>query len=415
MQKTNTIYMGQFHPANKIDVGERSFTRGLDAGYMTEDDVKLIKSWTSEMRSTHQISDVRVLKYYTTLCGIKRALPDVPIRQWTILDIHQCIETLKTQPNTKGRNYSQNSLHDHIVFLKRFCYWLIENEIVHIPLKKIKDIRPPSVRYDTTDADELFTDQDLKQLISGATDLRDIALIYILYESGGRAAEIARLRWKHAIFDEYGIRLYVNDTKNETKRYVRLTMATEALARLKDTCEGTPLPDDFIFTTNRGEPLTYPAMCAILKRAAKRGGLDKKVRPHLFRKTRITDMIRANFQESTIKEALWGNVATDMFKTYLRLNETDTDREFLKRAGVDLEETELGEAPILKPIPCSRCHYVNQPTGKFCSKCGAPLGEMVQTMTDVTQEIEQAMKINGIEETIKEMLAKMGLDISKLQ
>jgi len=396
-----------FHPAQTRDTGEKSFTRGLEAGYLTEDDVTLIKAWTSEMRSSHQISDVRVLKYYTTVCGIKRSLPAVPIRKWTIFDIHNIIETLKTQPNTKGRNYSQNSLHDHIVFLKRFVLWLVENEVIQIPLKKIKDIKPPSVRYDTTHADELFTDEELKTILSGATDLRDIALIYVLYESGARASEVARLTWKDAQFDQYGVRLYIDDVKNETKRYIRLTMATEALARLRDVHAGEPKPDEFIFVTNRNEPITYPAMCAILRRAAKKGGLEKPVRPHLFRKTRITDMIRENYQESTIKEALWGNVATDMFKTYLRLKETDVDREFLKRAGVDLEETELGEAPVLKPLPCGHCHYVNPPTGKFCSKCGRPLTE------EAAAEVQDDEKFieTGFEPSNEDMIRKLLLEM----
>lgn len=357
---------------------------------MTDDDVTLIKTWTAEIRSTHQISDVRVLKYFTTMAGIKRAIPNTPIRQWTIIDIYQVIETLKSQPNTKGRPYSQNSLHDHIVFLKRFVTWLSENEIVTIPAKKIKDIKAPSVRYDTTNSDELFTDDELKQIISGAKDARGTALIYVLYESGVRASEVARLRWKDAIFDQYGVRLYINDTKNETKRYIRLTMATEPLARLKDTFPGIPTGEEPIFTLKGGGPITYPAMCAILRRAAVNGGLTKQVKPHLFRKTRITDMIRGNFQESVIKEALWGNASTDMFKTYLRLKETDVDREFLQRAGVELKDTDLGEAPVLRPLPCGQCHYVNPPTGRFCGKCGAPLTpETVVAMETMEHEIEE--------------------------
>lgn len=402
-----------FHPAHTKDTGEKSFTRGLKAGYLTDDDVYLIKAWTSEMRSTHQIADVRVLKYYTTLCGIKRAIPNIPIRKWTTIDIHNIIETLKTQPNTKGRNYSQNSLHDHIVFLKRFLLWLVENEILSIPIKKIKDIKPPSVRYDTTHADELFTDEELKMIISGATHIRDIALIYTLYESGARCSEIARLRWKDVKFDQYGVRLYIDDNKNETKRYVRLTMSTESLARLKDIQPGDLNEEEHVFTMKKGGCLTYPAMCAVLRRAAKKGGLDKPVKPHLFRKTRITDMIRDNFQESTIKESLWGNVSTDMFKTYLRLKETDVDREFLKHAGVDLEDTELGEAPVLKPLPCSRCHYVNQPTSKFCAKCGLPLTEEsalnLQDMITEIESDEQYKKI--VDEVMKRLKSNQNVEL----
>lgn len=397
----------RFHPAHTRETGEKSFTRGLKEGYLTDDDVYLMKAWTSEMRSTHQISDVRVLKYYTTLCGIKRALPEVPIRTWTTIDIHNIIETLKTQPNTKGRNYSQNSLHDHIVFLKRFILWLVENEIISIPIKKIKDIKPPAVRYDTTHADELFTDDELMQIISGAKNPRDIALIYVLYESGARASEVARLRWRDAVFDQYGVKLYLDDRKNETKRYIRLTMATAPLSQWRNAYPGIPEGDNPIFITNRNETLSYPNMVRVLRESAKRGGLEKKIKPHLFRKTRITDMIRQNFQESAIKESIWGNVSTDQFKTYLRLKETDIDREFLRHAGIDLDDTELGEAPVLKPVTCSRCHYTNPPSSHFCSKCGLALTEDAALEITKLQALASKETLQMTEEKMRELILMM--------
>ncbi len=54
---------------------------------------------------------------------------------------------------------------------------------------------------------------------------------------------------------------------------------------------------------------------------AKRAGITKRVHPHLFRKSRITHLIQQNYQETVIKQMMWGNLAPDMFRTYAVLSQ----------------------------------------------------------------------------------------------
>lgn len=60
------------------------------------------------------------------------------------------------------------------------------------------------------------------------------------------------------------------------------------------------------------------------------------------------------------------------------------DREFLRRAGVEVEDE--GNARRLE-VTCPRCHTINPPTNDCCGKCGLPLttegvGEVDQMMED---------------------------------
>jgi integrase/recombinase XerD len=116
-----------------------------------------------------------------------------------------------------------------------------------------------------------------------------------------------------------------------------------------------------------GEPITRSTVKNLLQKLKKSTGIEKTVRAHMFRHTRATHMIRENYQESAIKKSLWGNINTPMFATYVNLGESDIDEEFLRRAGVDLEQDEV---PGIKPKTCPNCHTVNVPNNEYCYKCG---------------------------------------------
>ena len=82
-------------------------------------------------------------------------------------------------------------------------------------------------------------------------------------------------------------------------------------------------------------------------------------------------MVAQNYQESIIKQSMWNNLSTTMFKTYVKLSEKDIDSEFLLKSG--LKTIEEKNKDVLKPNPCNNCHTVNPPTANFCLKCGQPV------------------------------------------
>jgi integrase/recombinase XerD len=135
--------------------------------------------------------------------------------------------------------------------------------------------------------------------------------------------------------------------------------------------------------------MEYSTIRKILLRAVQNAGITKHVHPHLFRDSRITHMVSQGYQESVIKESMWGNVTTEMFRTYVKLSEQNIDDEFLSKAGIEVKKEEK-EEPI-KPRLCGNCHHHNAPTDNFCSKCGFGLtddakGE-VKTAKDLLFEL----------------------------
>jgi len=366
---------------------DRSFEKGLDQETITEDDERLIRDYIAEKKgSNKKLSASRVNKIVSILVNFRRFLK-TPYRDAEIGEVFTAIDDLKNGDSIKGRAFAQNSLNSYLRITKPFLQWMIENGHSTLPEKKINKIQAPSVDCETTHPDQILTPDEIAQLIKACRHPRDRALVSVLYESGVRVGELARLRWRDAVFDDLGVKLYVDDQKTGKRRYSRLTMSREALASWRNVSPQTS-PDDPVFVNlQNGDPLEYVTVLRLLERLQKATGIPKRITPHLFRKSRITHMVRQNYQESVIKESMWGNVGTDMFRTYVRLAESDIDDEFLARAGVTQAKTKT-ENP-LAPRPCSACHTVNAPTSNYCSKCGQPLTEEAKaSLQAVTRAVE---------------------------
>jgi site-specific recombinase XerD len=374
-----------FYPAQTVEYADRAIEKAIAAGTLTRSDVSLIKEYVHERSAEKHLSIARVLKVIYTLISWRRFLP-AEFRDLAMASVYEGIAAIKTGKNTRGTPFEANTIHDHIRILKQFLLWLNETGYATLPEKKIHAIQTPPVNSYTTEPDEILTHEEVLALINGAVSTRDRALIATLYESGCRIGELARLRWRDLVFDSYGVKMYIDDQKSRKRRYVRLAMAREALATYRNDYRGEPYGDSIVFISYQGEPMQYQAFARSLYRAAKRAKIEKKIKPHLFRKSRITHMIGLNYQESVIKQAMWGNLDTKMMKTYLVQSENDIDAEFLEKAGVRQKKDVI--KPV-GPIPCPECHTINGPTASFCSHCGRALSEeAIQDVRETQTKIE---------------------------
>jgi len=384
--------------------GGRSLTKNISAGIITEDDKALILEYTDFKSTADGNGERRIQKLIITLAGWRRFIA-VPYRTMTTTDMRAGVASLKNGINAKGTPFKPNAVHDHIKILRQFIQWMIREGYSTIPEQKVKEIRTPPVESGTTRPDEIITSEEVKAILTHCSYIRDKALVATLYESGCRIGELSRLTWRDAIFDEHGVKLYLTDTKTSKRRYARLTMATEFLAQYRNE-RGDPDPGSLIFLSIRGdEPISYRMVTHCLTQAARDAGITKKIKPHLFRKSRITHLIEQNYQESVIKQTMWNNLNTKMFQTYVCLGEDSIDDEFLGKAGIKQKKT--SQEDPMAPHPCGRCHYVNPPTGTYCSKCGMALTEEAAAkIGDITIDIETDPRFK---DAVQRVLMEMGI------
>ncbi len=388
--------MVDIYNANSKYNVEKSIKSGLNSGKITPDDRDIILCYINEKTAHSGLSEPRKKKIVTTLIGWQRLMRSkledgteiyTPIRQITIFDITRGLAYLRSGNSLKGKPYAKNTIHDYISIGKSFWRWLYENEIVSLDPKKIAKIKTPPQNTNTTEAYELLTKDEILALINLSTFSRNQAIIALLYETGCRIGELASLEWRNVVVDEYGLKIYVTDFKEDSKRYVRCTMSTSYLSTWKNEYKkyGDLKPESLVFISIRQQrPLDYYGYIRIIEKAQKDAGITKKIHPHLFRKSRITHMVAEGYQESVIKRQMWNNLSTNMFDTYVKLSEEDIDKEMLDKAGIVRKE----EKPDpLKPIICPRCHLQNAPTAQFCQSCGIQIsGEVIQQAMEYDQE-----------------------------
>jgi len=366
-RKAPTRFDRRFH-LDKAEYAEHSLERGLSERIITEEDAGLIIEFVTEIKSTLGVSDGRVNKLTSALVTWRRHLPH-PYTRNTIGEIFQAVTRLN-HATYRGRPYRQNTRHDFIKFLKRFYLWLIENSYSNVPAAKINKIRPPPVDAMTKTASQLLTEQEILAMINACMTSRDRAIISCLYEGGFRIQELATLTWSQVKFDDWGFVINV-DEKTGKPRYVRLVMSREYLSTWRKDYPFKSEGESLVFHTSQCNPLQYGGISKQLREIAHRAGIVKHITPHIFRTSRITHLIRQGYSESIIKLMMWGNITTDMFKTYAYLTNEDIDNEVLERQGIkkNISKSE----PVMVPVQCSRCLTINSPASHYCCICGRPL------------------------------------------
>jgi site-specific recombinase XerD len=392
-----------FHANTKKEYGEHCLDNSLREGIITEDDAMLIRAYAAEYQATRHVSDLRIIKCMIDLANWRRYIKK-PWRKATITDIHTGIETIKHSNSKRGKPFKRNTLNDYVKILRWFVLWMIENEYSSIQEKKIKAIKNPGVDYQTTEPDGILSREEVAAMITAAKSPRNKAMISLLYETGARIGELARLRWRDIHFDENGARVHIIDTKTEKTRYNRIAAYVEHLATWKAQYPGDATGDNLVFIDMRSRgPMLYRAVAQVISRSASAARIEKRVHPHLMRKTRITHLIGENYQESAIKQAMWGNVGTNMMRTYAVISEQDIDNEFLGKLGLKSRKKE----EAITPAQCPYCYALTNPDSKFCYKCGRSLTAEVQVeQEDILKKISLLAREDP--ETLIKALSQIG-------
>ena len=372
------------------DSPQKLLDRYVECGEFTKEDAEIIRKYLSQkVVLTGSLSDRSQIRIIRELIVMHRFLPVAEIKDLTTDMIYSKIN------NVYLSDYKQNTKRALILNNKPFWIWLSENNIGDLDSEKLLKIRSVPVNFDTTSPEEILTPDEILSMIAHAGSARNRAFITTLYESAGRISEIASLKWRDLVFDEDGIGLWINDFKTKNNRYVRLIDAKPHLLELKNDMArtGKDLRDEFVFQTNRNEPLSYIRFRKILQDTALYAGIKKRVHLHLIRKSRITHLSQDGYSEAIIKQIAWGNQNTNMMRVYNKLSHKDIDSETLRRHGLKpMEETETKK---LHSIKCIRCGNVITPDQKFCSHCGlSKSAEFTNAEMSIDPEIlAKALKI----------------------
>ncbi|KQC06934.1 MAG: hypothetical protein APR55_04455 [Methanolinea sp. SDB] len=367
----------RFHATDEkyLSYAHNVLQKALDRGAVTPDDADLILHFIAEIQSTSaSMSACRIFKLQSVLVYWRKFVP--PFRTNTLNDLYVGIAELKKAKRANGQPYSQDTQGDYVKILRRFYFWLIENEYSTIPEKKIMKIKGPAANLMTKTAAQLLTEEEVRTMLTKCQNSRDRALIAMLYEGGFRISELGRLHWEQVKFTDWNATVNVSG-KTGKGRFIPLVMSRAYLATWRNDYPLDPHGDAFVFLTEtERKPLQYRGVAKQLGKIAKRAGIQKHVTPHIFRHSRITHLIQQGYQESVIKKMMWGNITTKMFATYAHLTDADIENEVAHKQGVKTGKTQ--KEKILEPRQCPKCYTINGPTQNFCGACGLPLTDSAE-------------------------------------
>ena len=196
-----------------------------------------------------------------------------------------------------------------------FNYLLLEEIIDSSPAELIeapKSARPLPDTLSTEEIDRLIGSID----DSTAKGLRDRAILEVLYSCGLRVSELCDLKLGDLFFTEGYIRVI---GKGDKQRLVPVSSIARSRIQLyMDVRQKDKQKEEILFLNNRGKKLTRVMIFTIIKQAAQRAGIDKKISPHTFRHSFATHLLEGGANIRQVQELLGHeNILTTEIYTHL--------------------------------------------------------------------------------------------------
>jgi site-specific recombinase XerD len=325
----------------------------------------------------------------------------VPADQVTTSHLVKAVAAIR-----KNKNYKQNYQRQLINAGKSFGLWLAKSNS-NIDAKEIEEIQLPKNQWKTKRAEDMLSPEEVSLIIQTARNPRDKALLAMLYDGSNRPIELLRLKWSDIIEDEFGA-FFITDAKTDKERRIRLTnISLGYLAQWKKK-HPDPRPDQYVFCTinesreGKGiRPVSIDNLQRLVKNIRRDTGI-KKLKPSIFRPTKITHDVSAGYELPYIMKKNWGHLRTNMIDLYTNLDSTYLDEVALRHAGMKRTE-DMKKKNVYKVVPpvCPACQTVNLIGSHFCAKCMQPLTEEAKgNVQDTTHQLRQLFVENPKAQTL---------------
>tara|TARA_Y100000310_G_scaffold334097_1_gene413034 strand:+ start:10222 stop:11076 length:855 start_codon:yes stop_codon:yes gene_type:complete len=164
----------------------------------------------------------------------------------------------------------------------------------------------------------ILTRKEVKELIIAAKPKRNRLIVQFLYSSGARVSECVKLKvvdlnLKERVASIRGGKGNKDRTIIISRRWVKY---------LKKYLERKKIKSEFVFSKKNGNNLSSDTVQRIIREAAKKAGIQKKVTPHTLRHSYATHLLEGGENIRKIQELLGhSNLNTTQIYTHVSLQE----------------------------------------------------------------------------------------------
>ena len=262
------------------------------------------------------LSDDTLKQYKLTiekmLTGIGKRVEDI-----TANDLRLYLYNYKATRNVSNRTLDNMRLH-----LSSFFTWCLnEQYITKNPCRQITRIKfEKKVR-------ETLTDTELEHMRDCCRNLREKAMIDVLYATGCRVSELIRL--KKSDIDMYASReteLFGKGAKHRIS-YVN----AKSIVSLENYYASRNDNSEYVFVSCRKphRPLTKTTIEKTIKRIARDAHIMKRVTPHTMRRTMATDAISRGVPVTHV-QCMLGHESVETTMIYVKNNMEDVKTSHIK-------------------------------------------------------------------------------------
>ncbi len=260
-----------------------------------------IVDFTEYLRTEKKSSENTVLSYGRDLRGFCRFLEGAGITDVAVVNrtnVMAYIYELQKQ-NKSGATVSRN-----IASIRSFFQYLVrhgkakENPVLDLELPKVER-KPP----------EILSLEKVERLLEqpqgdGAKEMRDKAMLELLYATGIRVSELVSLR-----LQDVNLPLaYIHCGGESKSRMIPIgAQARFALQRYIEQAHramAAPEAGDILFVNCSGKPMTRQGFWKIMKSYAKQAGIEEDITPHMLRHSFAAHLIENGADLRSVQEML---------------------------------------------------------------------------------------------------------------
>ena len=230
----------------------------------------------------------------------------------------QKIEMYKS--HLRKKEYLNSTINRKISSMKSFLNFLNDEDLIKINPAENTELD----RFITKRAPEYLTLEEVEKILNVCSgddfiQIRDKAMVGLLYSSGLRVSELVSLDIINISDKDGWIRVYGKGSKQrfvpvyqEAWENLKLYLS-KSRPSLKNKYTG-----DSLFVNARGKRMTRQGFWGVLKELADKADIRKSVSPHMLRHTFATHLLQGGANLMTVKELLGhSNINTTQIYTHL--------------------------------------------------------------------------------------------------
>ncbi len=312
------------------------------------------------------------------------------IDKYNVADItkEDIITFLEHPKFIKLKNSSKNSYMNAI--RKLLTYFKRDDLVYIVPHFKLKNKE--------INKNKLITRMDLNKLLRSCEGIQQKTLMMILYEGALRKEELLFIRMSDIKFcvDDGNIS-YINLFVGVSKTSERNLPLKESIPFLKEYFTKHHFEaEEKLFDYNHN--YINRLINQINERCKQKyPNHNKRIYPHLFRHSRLTELANILNEQQLRYFAGWAK-ESNMASIYVHLDDSDIRNALFRGSGVVVPKPTI---QMFEPITCPYCKKENDKNNDICYNCGKILNPNM--MTEITSKIAGVSKDDQIQQLNKKV------------